>query len=85
MVLTSVTKLQQHPPHGSSSVAVTDSNAKILQENSQVHLEAEGHNQEEKKILYHARETVGNFFLVQSGNFQLPAEDSSLKDQNLYQ
>ena len=63
-----------------------DSNAKILKENGQVHLEAKGHKKQEKKILYRVHETVGNFCLVQTENFQLPAGDSnlSLKGLNLY-
>lgn len=63
-----------------------DSNAKIFKGNGQIHLEAKTHDKKEKKILYHVHETVGNFFLVQSGNFQLPAGDSNLllKGLNLY-
>lgn len=63
-----------------------DSSAKTFKENGQIHLEAKGHNKQEKKILYHGHETVGNFFLVQSGNFQLPVGDRnlSLKGLNLY-
>ena len=63
-----------------------DSNAKTFKINSQIPLEAKGHNKQEKKILYRVHETVGNFCLGQSGNFQLPAGDSnlSLKGLNLY-
>jgi len=63
-----------------------DSDAKTFTENGQTHLEAKAHNKQERKILYRVHETAGNFFPVQSGNFQPPAGDSNLllKGLNLY-
>lgn len=59
--------------------------SKKFKEKGQVHLELQA-NKQGKTILYHVHETVGNSFLVQSENFQLPARKSnlSLKSLNLY-